>query len=386
MILTAPWLQRPDLQALMGLFAQSGHEILVVGGAIRNTLLDRRVTDVDLASSAPPQEASAILAAGGLRVVETGLAHGTLTAITQDHSYEITSFRADIATDGRHAQVRFGHSLAEDAHRRDFTLNALYARADGTVLDPTGQGLDDLRDRHLRFIGEAAQRIAEDRLRILRYFRFFAEIGDPLTGFDPEALAACAQAADHITALSRERIGAEMRKLLTAPDPSFAVAGMAQTGILGAILAGADATPLAMLIHLETTLAPPPDPDPIRRLAALGGANPKDALRLSRQDSARWQILTQGIGALQPPSEMGYRLGFETARDIILLRAASFGTQIDQRDLDRAAHAAIQEFPIRGADLMPKFSGPALGAERARLETLWIASDFQLTRAQLLSL
>jgi len=232
--------------------------------------------------------------AAGLKPVPTGIDHGTVTVVSDGKPHEVTTFREDVDTFGRHAEVAFGSDLQADARRRDFTMNALYAQPDGTVIDPLG-GMDDLAARRVRFIGDAAARIAEDYLRILRFFRFHAHYGDPASGLDADALAACAANLDGLDGLSRERVGAEMRKLLSAPDPAPAAAAMQAAGVLAIVLPGADTRALAPLVHLEDRTTTPPDA--IRRLAALGGADVAERLRLSRAEAKRLARLAEAGAA-----------------------------------------------------------------------------------------
>jgi poly(A) polymerase len=232
----------------------------------------------------------------------------------------------------------------------------------------------------LRFIGIAEDRIREDYMRILRFFRFHAWYADPDGGLEAEGLAACAALADGIDRLSKERIGAEMRKLLAAPDPAPAVAAMAQAGVLAHALPGADARLLPVLVAFEGSVAP----HPIRRLAALGGAAPEAALRLSKADTRRLGLLRDGMSSAVAAAELGYRHGVDTARDILLLRAALFEHPVDPHALTAAETGAQAQFPVKAADLMPRFTGPALGETLTTLEQRWIASEFSLSRAALL--
>ena len=214
----------------------AGHAAYAVGGCVRNAAW-APVTDVDIATSARPDAVIAWPKAAGLRAVPTGLAHGTVTLVTGGEGFEVTTFRRDVATDGRHAEVAFSDRIEDDAARRDFTMNALYADAAGQVLDPLG-GLDDLRARRLRFVGDPARRIAEDYLRILRFFRFHAQYGDPDHGLDPDGLAACATGADGLARLSAERSRANCASLLAARDPAPFGRGDAPCGRAGAGAAG----------------------------------------------------------------------------------------------------------------------------------------------------
>ncbi|GAA5075560.1 CCA tRNA nucleotidyltransferase [Roseibacterium beibuensis] len=382
MKLTPDWLTAPGTQAVIDAIESGGHRAWFVGGSVRNGLLDLDVSDIDITTDARPERVVELAESAGIKAVPTGLDHGTVTLVADHTPYEITTLRRDVSTDGRRATVAFTERLEEDAHRRDFTMNALYAMRDGTVIDPTGEGLADLNDRRLRFIGNARDRIAEDYLRILRFFRFHAWYADPTGGIDPEGLAACAEMASGIDRLSKERIGAEMKKLLAAPDPAPAVAAMAKSGVLSQTLPGADARLLPVLVAIEGGLAP----NAIRRLAALGGEGVADRLRLSRAEAKELETLREEMGSEKGPAELGYRHGFEVARDVLLLRAAQFETPLRPQDLHRAQLGGLAVFPIKAADLMPAFEGPELGRELARLEARWIASGFTLTKQALLSL
>lgn len=379
MKLAGQWLNRGETQAICAMLTMAGHQALVVGGAVRNALLGMEVADVDIATDALPGAVALLAEAAGMRVVPTGIDHGTVTVVANGMPYEVTTFRRDLASDGRHAVVGFGASLAEDAARRDFTMNALYAQADGTVIDPLG-GMPDLLARRVRFVGDASARIAEDYLRILRFFRFYATHGDPDQGPDAEGLAACAANLEGLETLSRERVGAEMRKLLAASDPAPAVGAMVSCGVLGQILPGADAEALTVLVHLESGVPP----GWMRRLVALGGDDPSAALRLSRAESRDWALLRDLIGGAEGPGEMAYRHGASLVCDALLLRGAVFEADLPDLWQQAVAEGAAAQFPLAAADLMPGLQGPALGARLAELEAAWIASGFSLSRADML--
>lgn len=372
------WLDAAPTRAVMAALAAGGARALFVGGCVRNALLGEPVADIDIATDATPDRVTALAEAAGLRAAPTGIAHGTVTLVAAGRPYEVTTLRRDVQTFGRHATVAFSTSIAEDAARRDFTMNALYAEADGTVLDPLG-GLPDLAARRVRFVGDPAARIAEDYLRILRFFRFHAWYGDPAQGLDATGLAACALGRDGLDRLSRERVGAETTKLLGARDPAAAVAAMAASHILDRILPGADPTPLATLVRLEQAADLPPRWQ--RRLAALDGGGPQadgwaGALRLSRADARALAATTAALADPLPPAAAAYRHGVEAARDAALIAAARRG-ESHPADLEPAiARGAAARFPLRGADL--PLTGPALGHALATLETAWIASDFSL--------
>lgn len=380
MRLTGAWIEAAHVQHVLAMLAAGGHLAFLVGGCVRNAALGTAVSDIDIATDARPEQVVALAEAAGLRAVPTGIEHGTVTVIADHEPHEITTFRRDIETFGRHATVAFSTRIEEDAARRDFTMNALYARADGTVLDPLGEGLADLAARRLRFVGDPGQRIREDYLRILRFFRFTAWYGAPEEGFDAEGLAACAMLAEGIERLSRERVGHEMRKLLGAPDPAPAVAAMATSGILPHVLPGADPAALAPLVHLEAGLPA----DPIRRLAVLGGTDPAERLRLSKPEARRLGRLREGALSGAGPAVLGYRLGARDGLDAVLIQAALTGMPPAETSRNRVEFGAAQRFPVQAADLMPALQGAALGARLKELETRWIASGFALDRAALL--
>jgi poly(A) polymerase len=381
MKLSGTWLEAAKTQAVFQSLTAEGHTVLAVGGCVRNALMGVPVSDVDMATDAEPNTVQRLAEAAGLKAVPTGIDHGTLTIVSGGTGYEVTTFRADTETDGRHAIVRFSTDMAEDAARRDFTMNALYAEADGTVRDPLG-GLPDLKARRVRFIGDATARITEDYLRILRFFRFAAWYGDPDLGFDAEALAAIADTLDGLTGLSRERVGSEVMKLLAARDPAPAVGSMQQTGVLNMILPGSDGRALGPLVHLEQNVETPPNA--LRRLAALGvfdGA----PLRLSKKDQRQLALYQSLISSSATPEELGYRHGFTLARDALLLRAVMLDLPLSPDALNAADRGARATFPVKSRDLMPDYQGAALGEQLRALEDRWIASGFTLSKPELLT-
>lgn len=377
----APLLGDPPARRVLDLLAGGGHRAWIVGGAVRDALLGAPLGDIDVATDALPPRVIELAEAAGLRCVPTGLEHGTVTVLA-GRPVEVTTLRRDLETDGRRAVVAFGTDPAEDAMRRDFTVNALYLAADGTLLDPTG-GLPDLALRRIRFVGDPSTRLREDYLRALRYFRFHAQVGDPEGGLDPDALDAIARNLDGLETLSRERVGHEMLRLLAAPDPAPAVAAMRATGALARVLPGAGDGLLGPLVHIEGEAGLPPDP--LRRLAALGGEEVADRLRLSKAQARRLEELAQGMGSPLGPGELGYRLGAEAAEGILALCAALSNALLDPADLAAAREGAGQRFPVRAADLAP-LSGPALGARLRELERAWIDAGFAPTREELLAL
>ncbi|MGM0740450.1 MAG: CCA tRNA nucleotidyltransferase [Pseudomonadota bacterium] len=382
MKLTGDWIERPATQAVCRAIEQGGHQALFVGGCVRNAILGAPVHDIDIATDAHPETIMALAEGAGMKPVPTGLEHGTVTVVSDHIPHEVTTFRRDVETYGRHAVVAYSGDVAEDARRRDFTMNALYARPDGTVIDPL-DGLKDLKARYVRFIDDPAQRIHEDYLRILRFFRFHAWYGDPQAGLDADGLAAVAAHLDGLSGLSRERVGAEIVKLLNAADPAPSVAAMRACGVLAIVLPGSDDKALAPLVYLEQQAGIAPEP--MRRLAALGGDGVSGRLRLSKAQSKRLSLLRQEASKVMTAEELGYRHGAEMGVDVLLLRSALLEVPLDPALCDVVAESAQATLPVTPHDLMPEYSGPALGARLAELERLWIDSGFRLTRDELLA-
>jgi poly(A) polymerase len=362
-------MEREDLAALV---AALGHgNARYVGGAVRDSLLGQPVKDIDMATLLTPEDVMQRLWDAGIRHVPTGIEHGTVTAVLPGGPVEITTLRHDVATDGRRATVAFATDWREDAARRDFTINALYADpASGEIFDWFG-GLDDLAARRVRFIGDARQRIREDHLRILRYFRFQARFGTMPA--DQEAEGACAELASTLKGLSRERVGMETMNLLGLPDPAPTVARMAQLGVLAVILPEARPEALAALVSVEQ--AQGIAPDAIRRLAAL--LPPQVSLaeqvasrfRLSGAQKKRLAVAAGRDETLGEPRALAYRLGIEGALDRFLIAGADTAAL---RDWD------IPAFPLKGGQIVARGvgAGPEVARLLRRVEDRWIAEGF----------
>lgn len=367
--LDAPWLHRADLAALVA--ALGPGEARYVGGAVRDTLLGAPVKDIDMATRLVPAETVARLEAAGIRHVPTGIEHGTVTALLAGGPVEITTLRRDVATDGRRATVAFSDDWREDAARRDFTINALYADPMTGTIDDYFGGLDDLAARRVRFIGDARERIREDHLRILRYFRFQARFGSQPA--DEEAERSCADLAATLKGLSRERIGMETMNLLGLPDPAPTVARMAELGVLAEILPEAEPARLAALVASEK--AQGIAPDAIRRLAALLPAT----VPLADQVAARFRLsgaqkkrLATAAGRQADPGDprgLAYKLGRDAALDRLLIAGA---------DVSALKDWELPVFPLKGGAIVAR--GVGAGPEVARLlktvEKRWIAEGF----------
>ncbi|MDE1991636.1 MAG: CCA tRNA nucleotidyltransferase [Rhizobiaceae bacterium] len=402
------WFQEAGLQRVLALLNADGGEGRVVGGAVRNSLLGLAVSDIDIATTLLPELVVERAKAAGIKAVPTGIAHGTVTLVIDGKPFEVTTLRRDVETDGRHAQVAFSEDWQVDAERRDLTINALYAASDGEVIDLVG-GLADLERRNIRFIGDATRRIAEDYLRILRFFRFFAHYGSGRP--DADGLRACAAARSKLASLSAERVWSEMKKLLAAKDPGRALLWMRQVAVLAEVLPetekwGIDAIPA--LISTEEALGW--TPDPMLRLAAI---IPPDAARLAklatrlRLSKAETAYLLDWANAPAIRDDIS-----EAAFDRLLYRHEASGISIRlklalavargkaegdfeemartariTKLLDRAAKWKKPSFPVNGADALAAgmSAGPRVGEILGKLEQQWSDGNFSMTRSALLA-
>ncbi len=377
-----PWLESQATQAVMRALEAAGGAgcARFVGGCVRNSLLGQPVDDIDIATRLRPDQTIAALKAAGLKAVPTGVEHGTVTGVSERRPYEITTLRRDVETDGRRAVVAFTEDWAEDAARRDFRLDALYADAAGTVFDPTGGGLEDAAAGRIVFVGEAETRIREDYLRILRFFRFYAWYGrgEP----DAVGLAACAALKGGMAQLSAERVSKELLKLLAAPDPRAAVRAMAETGVLAQVL------PQAQPLTLFEAMCDLTD-DPVMRLSAL---LPADAaavteiaggLRLSNAVRDRLAAMVADRPAVSPTMSDAasraaiYRLGRRAFEDL-LMRAEAAGGGDGARLQALAADWTPPRMPVGGRDLarLGLKPGPETGRLLKAFEDGWVADDF----------
>ena len=322
-LVTGAWLHSAAIKEVFDLLESAGHRVYAVGGCVRNDLLGTRIDDIDMATSAHPDDVMALAQMASLKAIPTGRDHGTITVVSHETAFEITTFRRDVSTDGRHAVVSFSDRPADDAQRRDFTMNALYADRYGQVLDFVG-GLADLRARRIRFIGDASRRIAEDYLRILRYFRFLAWYGDPAAGVEPDALAPLTAHLDGLGALSKERGTKEILRLFSAPSPGFSVAAMERCGVAMAVLGPTDLASLQRYLHWEEAIQIAPDA--LARLSAFSGRRVVERLRLTKAQSKQVTGLLEAVEASYGTAEMGYRLGVEQGAQAALLSAAILET------------------------------------------------------------
>jgi poly(A) polymerase len=376
--------------AVLGVLSAGGAEARFVGGSVRDALLGLPVGDIDIATPAPPERVIELLEKGGIKVVPTGLAHGTVTAVTgtPPRHFEITTLRRDIETYGRRARVAFDADWAADAARRDFTINAIFLAPDGTIDDPVG-GLADLRARRVRFVGDPTTRIAEDVLRLLRYYRFEARFG--IGSGDPPARAACRAAAHLLPSLSAERVARELVRLLETPDPIAVLGMMEKDGVLAVLLPEA-----RQLDRLRQMIAIEPKPDPLRRLAALIDVDGAKASALAERlrFSNGWRDRLQGLAApwpLDPRDDARaqrralYRLGAERYRDLSLLLTA-------EGKISRARLSELLDLvrdwtppvcPITGRDVTALGIPPGerVGRLLDAIRSWWEADDFMADRA-----
>jgi poly(A) polymerase len=385
----AAWLKGGALAQLIALLDRDGEEARVVGGAVRNALMRLPVGEIDVATSARPEEVMRRIEAAGGKAVPTGIGHGTITAVIDGHAFEVTTLREDVETFGRKARVAFARDWSRDAERRDFTINALSATRDGKVFDYVG-GLADIAAHRVRFIGEPQRRIEEDYLRILRFFRFQAHFGKGAP--DAAGLLACIRERAGLETLSRERVRMELLKLVVAPRATPALAVMLESGILGMVLGGVPfIASFENMVKVEAALGV--EPDALRRLGALGVWVIEDTerlgerLRLANAESERlaaldlwWRVTPAADG--QPVRALLYRLGPQAFRDRTLLawaRSQAGAADAAWRDLAMfPQHWMAPVFPLKAADFIARgvAAGPPLGAALRAAEEAWIAADF----------
>lgn len=393
------WLTSPGAKAIFA--ALPDRTTRFVGGCVRNAVFGHPIGDVDLATQLEPSEVQKLLKAAEIKTVPTGIEHGTLTAVVDGEPFEITSLRKDVETDGRRAVIAFTKDWAEDALRRDFTVNALYADQDGNIYDPTGLGIDDVKARKFNFVGDGDQRVKEDYLRILRYFRFVAWYsGDQK--IDGAALKACRENREGLKSLSAERIWSELKKLLSAPEPARAVQIMLTNDILNIVLPeSSNAEGLALMQSLESQHNI--DPDPLLRLMAMSGrdefamAGLAKRLKLSNTERTRLLSWAGNQVAFSPDmKEATFKQGIyastpQTAYDRMMVRAAGVPDPILAMAWVKKARFArdwpIPEFPLKGRDLKEAGikDGPEMGKILRALKELWIRSGFQADKAKLLT-
>ncbi len=393
------WFKSDGVRAVFACLNRDGFEARVVGGAVRNMLLGVPVSDIDFATTATPEDTMRLAATAGLKTVATGMAHGTVTLLVNGASFEVTTLRRDVETDGRHALVQFGTSWEADARRRDFTMNALYVSFDGALHDPLN-GLPDLYARKVRFIGDATARIREDYLRILRFFRFSAFYGEG--DFDSEGIAASIRERLGLLRLSRERIRSELLKILVSPRATDVTRALDHTGLLLLLLGCVVRRErFERVCGIEAKLGR--DADPIVRLAALATFVDEDAsrlsdrLRLSTAETTRMSSVIKAARKLAGPGNIAvgpllYDVGPEVFEGAVILAWADSGDEAREPlwldAINVACRWTYPRFPVSGADLLANgfVAGPAMGKALKELETLWVNADFSYDKEALLAL
>ncbi len=387
----AAWLSGGALSRLLEVLDRAGEEARVVGGAVRNALLKMPIHEVDVATTATPEEVARRVTAAGFKAVPTGIEHGTVTVVIDRHPFEVTTLRRDVETDGRHAKVAFGRDWKTDAERRDFTINALSASRDGAVHDYVG-GLADLAVRRVRFIGDPKLRIEEDYLRILRFFRFhaaYSEGGHP----DAQGLAACIAGREGLDQLSRERVRMEVMKLIVAPHAVPTLIAMADAGLLLRVLGGVSyLASFENMAKVEAAIGLAPDA--VQRLGALGVLVTEDAerlaqkLRLHNVEQERLVSMAEGWRRISPErgelaaQALIYRLGPLAFVDHALLGWARSAASANDTNWHAMATTpqrwTAPVFPLKAADFIKRGieKGPAFGAALRAAETAWIAAGF----------
>jgi len=386
-----PWMTEPALRSIMAAIRKAGGEARFVGGAVRDALLGREADEVDLAVNMPPQKVIQVLKAAGIQAIPTGLAHGTVTAVSDHKGYEITTLRRDVETDGRHAQVSFVGDWKTDASRRDFTINAIYADETGKLYDYFG-GLKDLRSGTVRFIGDPCQRIHEDVLRILRFFRFFAWYGKGAVNRD--AFESCKKLAPLLKGLSAERVWKEIKRILLAPDPIPVLRLMIKAHVLQRAVPRARALgKLEKMVRLEQKNGL--NPCHLRRLAALlndGSANADflaRKLKFSNMETKRFKDMIMLSGKIRGKKltreflrRLLYQAGRETVRDGVLLSAAKGKTAGLPKALAVIDAWENPFFPVQGKDVVRLGfkPGPQIGRIVRAVESWWCGKDFRPER------
>jgi poly(A) polymerase len=396
----APWVHDDRITRVLSALQDqtvTTPQVLLVGGAVRNAVMGRPISDIDLATTHTPDVTMARATMAGLRAIPTGIDHGTVTLVVDGVGFEVTTLRVDTATDGRHAVVQFGTDWAIDAARRDFTMNALYADGTGTIYDPLGRGLDDARAGRVRFVGDPAARIAEDYLRLLRFFRFHAQYG--IGAPDRDALAACAAAADKLVTLSRERITTELMRWLAAPDPLPTLRAAYSRGVMRYIIpAACDLDILERVVAMQVSLLPVLGPDPrthgslgqaqgpstlLRLLIILNGADPQPILRLSTKDARFIQtvetVVLEPVHNVPAAKRDMYRHGADVFWARLIVDIAEAGGDVIPPDILALRDWTPPKFPVTAAEIMAREGltpGPALGERLRTLEQAWVERGF----------
>ncbi len=380
------WLKSESVKLIWDILSSNGAKVYFVGGCVRDTIQGREVKDIDIATDALPSEVENLFQTSGLKVIKTGYEHGSITVVSKQDHFEVTTFRSDLITDGRHSKVRFSKDILEDAKRRDFTMNAIYMKIDGTILDPIC-GWKDMINGCVRFIGKPEKRINEDYLRILRYFRFLSTYGDNGKSIEPSIIDACSNAISGLKTLSHDRVWGELQRILLADNPYLALKIMKDTGILEEILPFSKIDRLYRFLQIDSELKL--EFREINRLAVLNISYVQHWAKNFplKREQRRW--LNELLVNLEDSSSLkvkGYKYKLNLATAGLAVYSSDTTTKLDKNDLAKIEDGALKQFPIKPSDLLKHFPpSKELGEEFKRLKAIWFASDLEFDKRILLS-
>lgn len=379
------WLKSSSVRLIWKILSSNGAEVYFVGGCVRDTIQGREIKDIDIATNALPSKVLELVQAAGLKVSKLGIKYGSVKVIVEQEFFEVTTFRSDLVTDGRHPKVGFSNSILDDARRRDFTMNALYMTIEGDIIDPLS-GWQDLINGHVRFIGNPEERIREDYLRILRYFRFISSYVGSISYVDCDSVQACTDAVPGLKTLSHNRVWEELRKILLAKDPFPVLKLMKSAKILDEILPSADVNCLGRFLKIESNVKL--ESTEITRLLALNVNCARSWVEKFPLKKKQIEWLNKLLVSLKDDSPLkvkGYKHGMDvTLAGLAIAKANSF-EKFDQNDLADIKQGSVRKFPVNASDLLDFFPpSKDLGAELKRLRHLWFASDLELDRNDLL--
>tara|TARA_A100001011_G_scaffold263738_1_gene272350 strand:+ start:575 stop:1780 length:1206 start_codon:yes stop_codon:yes gene_type:complete len=379
------WLKSSAVRRIWKILSSNGAKVYFVGGCVRDTILGREIKDIDIATDALPSKVVELAQAAGLKVIKVGLKYGSVKVVVEQECFEVTTFRSDLVTDGRHPKVGFSQNILDDASRRDFTMNAIYMTIDGKIIDPLS-GWEDLINGHVRFIGEPKKRIKEDYLRILRYFRFISTYVGSVESVDYNSVKACTEAIPGLKTLSHNRVWEELQKILLAEDPYPVLQLMKGSNILDEILPLANVGCLARFLKIENKVDL--ESTEINRLLALNINCARSWVKNFPLKKEKIEWLKKILVILRDHSSLkvkGYKYGMNLTLASLALSKANSSEKIENNDLANIKQGSVKKFPINASDLL-EFFPPSrdLGVELKRLQCLWFASDLELGRNELL--
>jgi len=382
MQINSEWIKSKSLQNILKIFKKADHNAYLVGGCVRNSILNLPVNDIDISTDAKPEETLDLFKTGSFKATPTGFSHGTVTVVSEGIPYQITTMRSDQNTDGRHANVSFSDNIKADAERRDFTINALYADPTGKIIDPI-EGLKDFQPLKIKFIGNANNRIQEDYLRILRFFRFHAQFSDLVEDFERDALDAIKDNKNSLKFLSKERVWNELQKILLSKDPSRALLEMSKIGVLEKISINRGIKSIKNLISIEEKMGI--KPEAIRRLVALTRDTEIKSLNLSRKEARKFSLLKSLLEKNFDPAELVYQFNKEIAQSMLAISTFNQGAKLNLIDVTKIEKACLYPCPISGAHLSKYVSGEDVGVKLKEAQSIWIKSNFKSDSAKILS-